>query len=215
VGPVLVVVMRHVVDDEAFELMPVPDDRPVQQFTTKRTDPAFSDCVRDWGQDRGLEDLGAFGSEDLVEAVDELATSVTHQGSSSGEPIGVATEQVAGGLCGPQSGGVGCDPGEEHFAAGHVDEKQQVVPAQRHGVDGGKVTGHGGLGPQELGPGDRGPVGCWVDVVSLQYSPDGGCSDTMAETDKFAVDAAISPCRVVGGHLDYKSAQCFGGGWSS
>jgi len=37
----------------------------------------------------------------------------------------------------------------------------------------------------------------------------------MAETDEFAVDAAISPCRVAGGHLDHKPAQRFGGGWPS
>jgi len=110
VGSVLVVVL-HVADDETFELMPVPDDRPVQQFTAKRADPAFSERVRDWGPDRGLEDLHPLGPEDLVEAVDELATAVTHQRFHSGEPIGVAQEEVAGGLGGPWSGGVGGNTG--------------------------------------------------------------------------------------------------------
>jgi len=91
VGSVLVVVL-HVVDDEAFELMLVPDDCLVQQFTTQRTDPAFSERVSDWGPHWGLEDLEAFSSEDLVKAVDELATSVTDQRFCSGEPIGVAQE---------------------------------------------------------------------------------------------------------------------------
>ena len=37
----------------------------------------------------------------------------------------------------------------------------------------------------------------------------------MTETDQFAVDAAISPRRVVGRHLDHKSAQRYGCGWTS
>ena len=37
----------------------------------------------------------------------------------------------------------------------------------------------------------------------------------MAETDDFAVDAAVSPSGVVGGHLDHKSAHRCGGGWPS
>ena len=37
----------------------------------------------------------------------------------------------------------------------------------------------------------------------------------MAETDQFAVDPAISPSWVVGRHVDHKSAQRYGGGWSS
>ena len=73
------VVVGDVVGDEAFELMPVPDDRPVQQLTTKRTDPTLSERIRDRGPHRGLENLESFGSEDLVKAVDELTTTVTHQ----------------------------------------------------------------------------------------------------------------------------------------
>ena len=37
----------------------------------------------------------------------------------------------------------------------------------------------------------------------------------IAETDQFAVDPAISPSWVVGRHVDHKSAQRYGGGWSS
>ena len=50
-GPVSVVV-GDVISDEAFELTSVPDDRPVQQLTTKRTGPALSERIRDWGLDR-------------------------------------------------------------------------------------------------------------------------------------------------------------------
>jgi len=118
VGSVSVGVV-DVVDDEPFELTAVPDDRPVEQFTAQRADPALSERIRDRSPDRRLEDLEALCPEDLVKAVDELATTVAHQRSSSGEPVGVAKEQVAGGLTGPWSGGVG-DPGKEHYAAGYI-----------------------------------------------------------------------------------------------
>ena len=91
------VVVVDEIGDEPFELASVPDEGPVEELTTKRTDPALVDRIRDWGPHRGLEDLEAFGPEDLVKAVDELTTTVTHQRLSSGEPVSVAQEQVAGG----------------------------------------------------------------------------------------------------------------------
>ena len=73
------VVMVDVIDGEPFEVLPVPDDGPVEEFTAKRADPTLGERIRDWGPDRSLEDLEAFGQEDLIEAVDELATAVTDQ----------------------------------------------------------------------------------------------------------------------------------------
>jgi hypothetical protein len=73
------VVVLDVVDDEALELMLVPDDGAVEKLAAKGSDPAFSECVRHRGPDRCGEDLEAFGSEDLVEGVDELATAVTYE----------------------------------------------------------------------------------------------------------------------------------------
>ena len=84
---------------------------------------------------RGAEDLEAFGSEDLVERVDELAAAVSHERSGIGEAVGVAKEQVAGCLGGPGVGRVGGHAGEEDFTGGHVDEEQDVVAAEQGGVD--------------------------------------------------------------------------------
>ena len=84
------VVVVDVVDGEPFELAAVPDDGSVQQFTTKRADPAFGEHIRDWGPDRGLEDLEAFCLEDLIERVDEPTTAVTDQCFRPDEPVGVA-----------------------------------------------------------------------------------------------------------------------------
>ena len=65
-----------VVDDEFFELLLVPDDGVVEESAPQGPDPAFSERVRDWCADRGLDDVEAFGSEDLVEGVDALAALV-------------------------------------------------------------------------------------------------------------------------------------------
>ena len=88
-GPVGVVVV-DVVDDESFDLTLVPDDGPVEELTAQRADPAFRERVGHRSADRGLKDLHSFGSEDLVECVDELAAPVTHEGTSISELVGVA-----------------------------------------------------------------------------------------------------------------------------
>ncbi len=80
VGSVLVVV-SDAVDNEAFELSAVPDDGSVEELAAYRSDPAFGVGVSHRRADRTLEDLQALGAEDLVEGVDELAASVSDQGS--------------------------------------------------------------------------------------------------------------------------------------
>jgi hypothetical protein len=70
-------------------LVLVPDDGPVEKLASQGSDPAFGERVRDRCSDWGLVDLEAFGSEDLVEGVDELAASVTYERSGIGEPVGM------------------------------------------------------------------------------------------------------------------------------
>ena len=82
VGPVRVV-MIDVVDDKIVELAAVPDDGAVEELASKGADPAFGERVRHGSAYRCLEDLAAFGSEDLVEGVDELAGAVAHERPAS------------------------------------------------------------------------------------------------------------------------------------
>ena len=89
VRPVGVVVV-DVVDDEAFELRLVPDDGAVEELATECPDPTFSKGVRHRGPNRCLEDLEAFGCEDLVEGVDELAPAVANECSRIRELVVVA-----------------------------------------------------------------------------------------------------------------------------
>ena len=75
------VVVVDVVDHYTLELLAVPDDDSVEEFTPDRPDPAFGERVGNWRADRTLEDLESFGAEDLVERVDELAAPVTNERS--------------------------------------------------------------------------------------------------------------------------------------
>jgi len=78
VGSVCVVVVG-VVDDQLLQVVLVPDDGSVEELSADGADPAFSEGVGHPCADGGLEDLEAFGSEDLVEVVDELAATVADQ----------------------------------------------------------------------------------------------------------------------------------------
>ena len=118
------VVVRDVVDHEPLELALVPDDGAVKELASKGANPAFGEGVGYGCPHRGLEDLEAFGAEDLVAVAVELAGAVTNEGSAVGEPAGMAHEEVARRLGGPGAGRVGGDAAVEDFAVGDVDEEQ-------------------------------------------------------------------------------------------
>ena len=139
------------------------------------------------GAHRCLEDLHTFGSEDLVEGVDELVAAVAHERTRPGEPVGMAQEQVPRCLGDPHAGGVVRDPCAVHGSGGDVDAQQQVEPAQRDGFDGGEVAGDSGLGPQELRPSDFAACGCRVDSGVVEDLSDRGRSKAVAEPGKFAL----------------------------
>ena len=82
-------------------------DGAVEDLAAQGADPALGEDVGHRGADRGLEELGAFGSEHPVEGVDGLAATVTGECSGIGESFVVAQVQVAGCLGGPGAGWVG------------------------------------------------------------------------------------------------------------
>ncbi len=97
----MLVVVLDVVADQPFELSVVPDDGPVEELSADRSDPALGEGVGDRGPDGCAEDLEAFGPEDLVERVYELAPAIANQCPSTVELGAVAQEEVAGCLGGP------------------------------------------------------------------------------------------------------------------
>ena len=125
-GPVsmLLVVVRDVVDDEAFELTAVPDDDAVEELASDRSDPALCEGVRDREE----------------------------------------------------------------------------------------VTRDRGLGSQKLGPGHLRAFRRRVNVVVAEDLPHGCLGDLVTETDKFAMDPAVAPGRVLFGETHDQAAQ-LGRGW--
>ena len=75
------------------------------------------------------------------------------------------------------------------------------------GFDGGEVAGDSGLGPQELRPSDFAACGCRVDSGVVEDLPDRGRSKAVAEPGKFAVDAAVSPSRILSCEAQRESAK--------
>ena len=55
---------------------------------------AFGERVRHGGAHGRLEDLHTFGSEDLVEGVDELVGAVAHERTRPGGPVGMCQRPV-------------------------------------------------------------------------------------------------------------------------
>jgi hypothetical protein len=101
---------------------------------------------------------------------------------------------------------MGGDPGEVYAATAVLDHHQDVDVAQEDGVDVGEVDGEDrvGLRGQELSAGRPGPLWGGVDARRLQDSSDGGGGDPLAESDQLALDASVTPRRVLPGHPQYQ-----------
>ena len=74
-------------------------------------------------------------------------------------------------------------------------------------VDGYEVAGNGGLGAQELGPGQARALRSGVDAVLFEDSPHSGGPNAVTEADELAGDAAVAPRGVAGSHLDDETTQ--------
>jgi len=78
VGPVLVV-MRRVDVDDAVEVAPAEDEQPVKAFAPETADPTLGMCACPRRPHWRPDHAHAFGAEDLVEGVRELAVAVADQ----------------------------------------------------------------------------------------------------------------------------------------
>ena len=81
------------------------------------------------------------------------------------------------------------------------------MAAQQGCVDGHEVTGNGGLGAQELGPGHARALNGGVDTVLFEDSPHGGGSNAAAEANEFVGNATAAPGGVVGGYVEGEATQ--------
>jgi hypothetical protein len=112
----------------------------------------------------------------------------------------------------PGSGRVRGDAQDVYPAGGVFDDEERVEPVQGDRVEGEQVAGQDRvrLGPQELGPRWSGSARRWVDAGRVQDLPDGRGADLVAEAGEFAVDASVSPRRILGGQADPQGAHAAG-----
>jgi hypothetical protein len=120
--------------------------------------------------------------------------------------------QVTGRLGHPRSCRVLGHAEDAHASGGVLDDEERVEPAQGDGVDVEQVAGHDRvrLRSQELRPCRSTSSTGGIDAGSMEDLPHGGGADLVTETGELAMDAAISPGRVLGGQADGERAQA---GW--
>src|SRR5262249_34848490 len=108
-------------------------------------------------------------------------------------------DQVARLLHDPSPVGTGGDADEIHATPRQLDEKEHVKPAQPKRLDREEVTlkDHGRLLTQELPPAHARASGCGLDAVTLEHVPDATRREPDPEPDQFAMDALVSPTRVL------------------
>ena len=78
------------------EVALTPDQQPVEAFRSHGPDPALGDRVGSRRSDRRLDDLDAFGREDLVEGSGELAISVVDEETNGTGSLIERETQIAG-----------------------------------------------------------------------------------------------------------------------
>jgi hypothetical protein len=80
------------------------------------------------------QDADALRSEDRVECSSEPGVSVAEQELHGGDTVAKVHHQVASGLSGPSSGGMGADPDQMGPAGTVLDGDQGVDPGEKQGV---------------------------------------------------------------------------------
>jgi hypothetical protein len=142
--------------------------------------------------------------KDDVKGLGDVRSAVADQELDVLEVPAEAHGQVAGLLYGPLAGGVRADPAEVHPAGAVLDEHQDIQSLQQHGVHVEEVDGEdpGGPGAQERAPGRARAARRRADTRSSQDFIDGGRRDCEAEFGQLAVDAAITPQRILFRHAD-------------
>jgi hypothetical protein len=95
-----------------------------------------------------------------------------------------------------------------HTPGAVLDEEQHVQAAQedRAGVEEVRRQDRLGLGGQERAPCLAAPTGCGADASVIEDLPDGRWRERVAGAGEFAVDAPVSPDRVVARHFQRQIA---------
>ena len=194
VRPVAVVV-ELVSAQNLEEMFVVPDQGAVQEFAADGSDPTFHDRVHARGPYVAQYGADASVSQDGIEGGGEVGATIADQELDFHGLVFEFHEHVASHLRGPVAGRVQGGAQDADPAAGVLDDGQNedLGAVQQVGVE--EVGGQDplGLGPQEVGPGDRATSGCRVDAGVLEDLPDSGGRDDDTEADQPRRGSAGSP----------------------
>ncbi len=165
---------------------------------TLRTNP-FGVAVGSWCPRWNLHRLDALGGEHRIEGRAVLGVPVADEEPEYRDAVVEVGHEVAGGLRGPRHRGVRGDAEDVDAAAGDFHDEQDVESAQRDGVEVEEVAGQQ---PSRLGLAEGAPVGVyparrWAQAWGGQDAADGAGADVVSEAGEFALDAAVSPARVL------------------
>src|SRR5215211_4765014 len=113
-------------------------------------------------------------------------------------------QQVPGLLGDPGAIWVGGHTGHVGPAGPQFDEAQHIQPPQPHRVDGEEIAGYdpGGLLAQECPPGRIRQPWRGIQPMPTQHRADGGGRDSDAQVLEFALEALVTPARVLPGQVD-------------
>jgi hypothetical protein len=114
----------------------------------------------------------------------------------------------------PSAGGMCCHATNVQSAGVVLNEDQHVDAPEQDRVDGQEVTRDDALrlGGQELFPRRARSARGWLKAGCGQDLPDRRRRDPVAESGQLTVDAAMSPQRILGGHIDDELADAGRGG---
>jgi hypothetical protein len=213
----MLVVVRYIACQHRRQLPSAQDQYPVEQLTADGADPPFLVGVRPRRPHRRAQDPDALGAKDRIEAVGEFRVPVADEEPEQADAIPKVHEQVASLLGDPPARRVRRHPQNSDASAGDLEHEQHVQAPEQHRVDMEAVARQDalGLGGQELPPGQ--PCAAWrrVDAGALEQQPHGARRDPVAKLHEFAMDAPISPGRVLRRYPHDQAPQLRGCRWSS
>jgi hypothetical protein len=195
----VIVEMAHILVNDGAGVSLVVDQQPVGALLANAADKPFGIAVRLRCLGRNLDHIEAFGGEDGIEGGGELGVPVADQEAERGDPLTHVHHQITGGLGSPGRGRMSGHPEQVQPAGADLHDEQNIEPAQRDGVEGEEVGGEQArcLSTQEGLP--SGVCSAWwgPEAGSGQDAADRARAQAMSKPDQFALDAAVTPGRIL------------------
>jgi hypothetical protein len=198
VRPVVVEVSGVLVEDVCGVAFVVDED-PVGAFGPDAADEPFGVAVGSWCLRWNLDRRDGLGDEHGIEGRAVLGVPVADEEPERRYSVVEVGGEVAGGLRGPCHRRVGGDAEDVDAPGGDLHDEQDVKAAQPDGVEVEEVGGQqpGCLGSQECAPLGVYPARRRAQACRGQDAADGAGADVVSESGEFALDAAVSPARVL------------------